>query len=201
MSATPLTSAPAVRNPEVDQGLGTLSARRLWVWWHLLSLDAPTVAVVWCWFFAAAFRVSLPPTALVTLALGTWCVYVADRLLDGWRSVDMTDLRDRHWFYLRHRKPFRDCVDCGCHTIGLFDLVSSAASGADGRYRFVFDWHRLFSADPSSLPRRSLLERIIRRISFFDRDRSAHLDAPSGGPRTAAGGDMPRLELLAGSIA
>lgn len=106
MSATPLTSAPAVRNPEVDQGLGTSSARRLWVWWHLLSLDAPTVAVVWCWFFAAAFRVSLPPTALVTLALGTWCVYVADRLLDGWRSVDMTDLRDRHWFYLRHRRPF-----------------------------------------------------------------------------------------------
>jgi len=76
------------------------------VWWHLLSLDAPTVAVVWCWFFAAAFRVTLPPTALATLALGTWCVYVADRLLDGWRSVDMADLRDRHWFYLRHRKPF-----------------------------------------------------------------------------------------------
>jgi hypothetical protein len=76
------------------------------VWWHLLSLDAPTVAVAWCWFFAAAFGVSLPSTALVTLALGTWCVYIADRLLDGCRSVDMTDLRDRHWFYLRHRKPF-----------------------------------------------------------------------------------------------
>jgi hypothetical protein len=106
MSASPLTSAATVRNPEVDQGRGVLSARRLWVWWHLLSLDAPTVAIVWCWFFAAAFGVSLPPTALVTLALGTWCVYVADRLLDGFRSVDMTDLRDRHWFYLRHRKPF-----------------------------------------------------------------------------------------------
>ncbi len=106
MSASPLTSAPAVRNPEVKQGLGALRAQRPWVWWHLLSLDAPTVAVVWCWFFAAVFGVSLPPTALVTLALGTWCVYVADRLLDGWRSVDMTDLRDRHWFYLRHRKPF-----------------------------------------------------------------------------------------------
>src|SRR6185437_11392477 len=106
MSASPLTSAPVVRSPHVEQGVGTFSVRRIWVWWHLLSLDAPTVAVVWCWFFAAAFRVSLPPTALVTLALGTWCVYVADRLLDGWRSVDMADLRDRHWFYLRHRKPF-----------------------------------------------------------------------------------------------
>ena len=106
MSASPLTSAPAVRNPQIEQGLAAFPVRRLWVWWHLLSLDAPTVAVVWCWFFAAAFGVSLPPTALVTLALGTWCVYVADRLLDGWRSVDMTELRDRHWFYLRHRKPF-----------------------------------------------------------------------------------------------
>jgi hypothetical protein len=76
------------------------------VWWLLLSLDAPTVAVVWCWFFAATFRLSLPWTALITLALGTWCVYVADRLLDGWRSTDITTLRDRHWFYLRHRKAF-----------------------------------------------------------------------------------------------
>jgi hypothetical protein len=106
MSASPLTSAPIIRNAQIDQALGAFPARRLWVWWHLLSLDAPTVAVVWCWFFAAAFSVRLPATALVTLALGTWCVYVADRLLDGWRSIDMTDLRDRHWFYLRHRKPF-----------------------------------------------------------------------------------------------
>jgi hypothetical protein len=106
MSASPLTSAPVVRTPHIEQGVSTFSVRRIWVWWHLLSLDAPTVAVVWCWFFAAAFGVDLPPTALVTLALGTWCVYVADRLLDGWRSVDMSDLRDRHWFYLRHRKPF-----------------------------------------------------------------------------------------------
>ncbi len=106
MSASPLTSAPTIRNAQIDQGLGALPDRRLWVWWHLLSLDAPTIAVVWCWFFATAFGVNLPSTALATLALGTWCVYVADRLLDGWRSVDMTDLRDRHWFYLRHRKPF-----------------------------------------------------------------------------------------------
>jgi hypothetical protein len=106
MSASPLISTPAVRSPEAEQSVLVFPARRLWVWWHLLSLDAPTVAAVWCWFFAAAFGVNLPPTALVTLALGTWCVYVADRLLDGWRSVDMTDLRDRHWFYLRHRKPF-----------------------------------------------------------------------------------------------
>lgn len=106
MPASPITSVPAVRTSDVRPGLRTLPVRQLWVWWHLLSLDAPTVAVVWSWFFAAAFGIRLPGNALITLALGTWCVYVADRLLDGWRSVDTTGLRDRHWFYLRHRKPF-----------------------------------------------------------------------------------------------
>jgi hypothetical protein len=106
MPASPISSAPEIRDSHVDQGLTALPVRGLWVWWHLLSLDAPTVAVVWCWFFSAAFGLSLPPTALITLMLGTWCVYVADRLLDGWRSADMADLRDRHWFYLQHRKPF-----------------------------------------------------------------------------------------------
>jgi hypothetical protein len=80
--------------------------RPFWVWWHLLSLDAPTVAVVWCWFFGAVFQVKFPWVTLPTLALGTWCVYVADRLLDGWRGADMAALRDRHWFTLRHRQPF-----------------------------------------------------------------------------------------------
>lgn len=106
MPASPITSAPAVRTSDANPGLRALPVRRLWVWWHLFSLDAPTVAVVWSWFFAMAFGIGLPWTALITLALGTWCIYVADRLLDGWRAVDITGLRDRHWFYLRHRKPF-----------------------------------------------------------------------------------------------
>jgi hypothetical protein len=76
------------------------------VWWHLLSLDAPTVAVVWCWFFGAVLGLRFSWATLPTLALGTWSVYVADRLLDGWRSTDTITLRDRHWFYLRHRRPF-----------------------------------------------------------------------------------------------
>jgi hypothetical protein len=80
--------------------------RPLWVWWHLLSLDAPTVAVVWCWFFAAIYGLSLPWPILPTLALGTWSVYVADRLLDGWSARETVGLRNRHWFYLRHRRAF-----------------------------------------------------------------------------------------------
>ena len=106
MPATSPTSAPAVSAPGAHAYVRARPIRSLWVGWHLLSLDATTVAVVWCWFFATAFGVRLPFTALITLALGTWCVYVADRLLDGWRSTNMSTLRDRHWFYLRHRTPF-----------------------------------------------------------------------------------------------
>ena len=96
-SATTSESHPEFRNS---------ATRPPWLWWHLLSLDAPTVAVVWCWFFGAVFHIHFSWVTLPTLALGTWCVYVADRLLDGWRSSDTVALRDRHWFYLRHRKPF-----------------------------------------------------------------------------------------------
>ncbi len=75
-------------------------------WWHLLSLDAPTVAVAWGWLFARAFSVHLPKFSLLTLALGTWCVYVADRLLDGWLLRPDATLRERHHFYARHRRVF-----------------------------------------------------------------------------------------------
>ncbi len=76
------------------------------MWWHFFSLDAPTVAVVWCWFFGTVFGLNFSWVTLPTLALGTWCVYVADRLLDGWRSTETAAMRDRHWFYLRHRRQF-----------------------------------------------------------------------------------------------
>lgn len=99
-------SASILQSTGAAAGACDSEVRSPWVWWHLLSLDAPTVAVVWCWFFGVAFGLHYSWTALPTLALGTWFVYVADRLLDGWRSIDTAALRDRHWFYLRHRRPF-----------------------------------------------------------------------------------------------
>ncbi len=74
--------------------------------WHLLSLDAPTVAALWSWFFARAMRIHLPWHAPLLLALGTWLVYVADRILDGTRADPLTPLRERHCFHARHRKGF-----------------------------------------------------------------------------------------------
>lgn len=103
---TGLSRSASSRANNFDRESRGFGKRSPWAWWHLLSLDAPTVAVVWCWFFGRVLDVRFSWTTLPTLALGTWSVYVADRLLDGWRSTDTAALRDRHWFYLRHRKLF-----------------------------------------------------------------------------------------------
>jgi hypothetical protein len=79
---------------------------RIFEYWHLLSLDAPTIAALWSWFFARAMRIDLPWHAPVLLALGTWLVYVADRILDGTRADPSTPLRERHLFHARHRNAF-----------------------------------------------------------------------------------------------
>jgi hypothetical protein len=78
-------------------------------WWHLTSLDAATVAVVWTLAFAWAAKITLPAWVPVLLALAAWSVYIADRLLDV-RSALITDrphrLRLRHHFHWRYRRIF-----------------------------------------------------------------------------------------------
>jgi hypothetical protein len=74
-------------------------------YWHLLSLDAPTVAALWCWTFGRAARLWLAPWLPVALALGTWLFYVADRLLDARLSPE-SSLQERHRFHHRHRRWF-----------------------------------------------------------------------------------------------
>lgn len=63
------------------------------------------MAALWSWSFARAMRVSLPSHSLGVLALGTWLVYIADRILDGLRA-DLEYLRPRHHFYAHHRRAF-----------------------------------------------------------------------------------------------
>jgi hypothetical protein len=75
-------------------------------WWHLLSLDAPTVAALWSWFFARAMHLHLTLLPALLLALGTWLLYVADRILDGLRQRHSELLRERHHFHARHRTAF-----------------------------------------------------------------------------------------------
>jgi hypothetical protein len=77
--------------------------------WHLASLDAPTVAVVWALGFAWAARVPLPAWSPILLALVAWPVYIADRLLDVrsvLHSAQDHPLRQRHHFHWQYRWLF-----------------------------------------------------------------------------------------------
>ena len=76
------------------------------VYWHLLSLDAPTVALLWAWSLARAVGAEITWSTLAVLGIGTWLVYVADRLLDGRVGAARSDLRERHRFHARHRRGF-----------------------------------------------------------------------------------------------
>lgn len=74
--------------------------------WHLASLDAPTVAAVWSLSFAWAVRGRLPIWVLALQVLVVWTVYVGDRLLDARAGLRRwgSELRERHFFHWRHRR-------------------------------------------------------------------------------------------------
>jgi len=107
----PLPTRSAVHDPAISNRAAShkFDAPRPLALWHLTSLDAPTVAVVWTLAFAWAARVPLPVWVPVLLALVAWPVYIADRLLDA-RSAHATAqlhrLRQRHHFHWNHRKIF-----------------------------------------------------------------------------------------------
>ena len=79
--------------------------------WHLLSLDAPTVAAVWTWAIARASHVHLPAAIPLAMGLAVWILYAADRLLDA-QAVEASadgyagELEARHFFHHRHRRIF-----------------------------------------------------------------------------------------------
>lgn len=79
------------------------AGRGLLARWHLLSLDAPTVATTWTWFAARTFHVALPLAIPAAMYVAVWLLYAGDRLLDGLR---MDEMEERHWFHHRHRRPF-----------------------------------------------------------------------------------------------
>jgi hypothetical protein len=83
--------------------------------WHLLSLDAPTVAALWTWFIAAGNHIRLPLASIFAMMITVWMLYAADRLMDA-RLADAhiassrlssnDDLEARHYFHHRHRSAF-----------------------------------------------------------------------------------------------
>jgi hypothetical protein len=80
--------------------------------WHLLSLDAPTVATLWTWFVARCTRTALAPAVLVAMFLAVWLLYATDRLLDTRRAARPTreSLEARHLFHQLHRRAYTRAV-------------------------------------------------------------------------------------------
>jgi hypothetical protein len=84
----------------------SLVRRPWWLWWNILSLDAPSVAIVWALLFARMVHSKIPFVDFCILAIAVWLIYVADRLLDGRVSTQPSTLHERHYFCLRHRRLF-----------------------------------------------------------------------------------------------
>ena len=51
-------------------------------------------------------HLKMPLTQALMLGLGTWLLYVTDRILDGLREPALGVLRERHHFHARHRTAF-----------------------------------------------------------------------------------------------
>ena len=93
-------AAPPAPRPVVEAKRRAIA---WWLWPHLLSLDAPLVAVVWqgCWARAAHER--LPWCHPGVLGLGVWLIYLADRLADSTRAAPGDLVTARHAFHAQRR--------------------------------------------------------------------------------------------------
>jgi len=76
---------------------------KLLLWFNILGLDAPLVALVWQDFFAWNLGVNLTVGERVILALSFWLAYTADRWLDGWKIPRGAIVSSRHYFAQQHR--------------------------------------------------------------------------------------------------
>ncbi len=133
-------------NSSLTNSTRLFDAPRALALWHLASLDAPTVAVIWSLAFAWAAHVPLFGRVLLVLALATWCAYVSDRILDarvlgaqtlGPRLSDgrvsgartgadpsmWPALRERHYFHWRNRRLFVPLAAVAACAAGILALT------------------------------------------------------------------------------
>jgi hypothetical protein len=104
--------------PSVAPVVGSIVASEIpwWLWWNVLSIDAPIVAVAWAAVFARGSGGRLPVVDAAVLFLAVWVIYVSDRLLDGWTAGNRGALRERHFF-------------CERHGVALVSLLMAASGG------------------------------------------------------------------------
>lgn len=132
------------------------------VYWHLLSLDAPTLAVLWAWSFARAVAAPIIWSDLAVLGLGTWILYITDRLLDGRSGSLRGDLRQRHNFHARHRRAFLVSGALALIPLGWCIAVMPAAARREDACLFIVAM-LYFAAVHLPLPRLRL--RFLRELA------------------------------------
>jgi hypothetical protein len=101
-----------------------LAAAPWWLWWNILSLDAPMVAVAWALVFAKCAGVNVPGTEIAVLGLVVWLIYTVDRLLDGRDARNDagafgSPLRQRHFFHRLEAQP----IACIAASVAVFTAV------------------------------------------------------------------------------
>jgi hypothetical protein len=104
-----VATSSALETGNLTQRPAQFEAPSLLRLWHLTSLDAPTVALVWTFCFAWLAHLRLPFWPPVALALAAWSVYITDRLLDArfaHHKSTASSLQERHNFHWKHRARF-----------------------------------------------------------------------------------------------
>jgi hypothetical protein len=112
-------TAPAIAEARPDEKTTAGPATPWWLWWNILSVDAPMVAVAWAVVFGLAVGRRLTTAEGTVLFLTVWAIYVSDRLLDGWLTVNRGALRERHLFCERHRVALSGLLVLASGTIFL----------------------------------------------------------------------------------
>ena len=129
-SSIPPTAAASLVNTDLQsRSPGERLGRNLLVLWHLLSLDAPTVATVWTVYVGSAAHLHFSVCVPVAMFVAVWVLYAADRLLDSrilnaasWRphlgrhSQEVlcgVGLEARHFFHHRHRRSLMVGIAAG----------------------------------------------------------------------------------------
>ena len=133
--------------------------------WHLLSLDAPTVATLWTWFLARCTHTPLSPVVPIAMFLAVWLLYATDRLLDTRRttqrqsSAKREQLELRHVFHHSHRPAFTRIIQLVA--LALCPLILLLPRAILLRYlglaALLILWfvliHTLSKTHPQSLPK------------------------------------------------
>jgi hypothetical protein len=123
--------------------------------WHLLSLDAPTVAAVWTYFIAGCAGTALPWTSPAAMFVAVWMIYAADRLLDS-RNPAEPGLEPRHRFHHQHRSRFLTAIVLGAAVLVwlLWQLNPNALKLYALLATLLAAWLLLVHARPAASSRR-----------------------------------------------